>query len=326
MKKNKHIANASFRTTIDYINTFKDNLHLFVKKHFNLIKLDLPTVSLYENNLNFLHFERKIDFDNANNSLIYGLINNYDNLIRYYSWFLNIRDKDVVFSEYNLIDRDKKITPYEWIENKIFSYEFYIKEEQKNDEYAIDLINFFIQNIWSINNKLEYEFVKKIQYHKLNIITVDKIMKMYKFLNIKEAVEKFVIDNNFYIIKGLGNKFFDKNSFYNFPYESYDFENTYSILFFDKNSKKLLELINFTYRPNWSICMKQKDFYDYEIKNEEYVNLLSSESTISTSNLKIYFNNLIYFLSNKTFLNEISNCNSFFNLSEIYKWYIKNNN
>ncbi|EGZ31196.1 hypothetical protein [Malacoplasma iowae] len=322
MEWNKHTANSSFKDVVKFIDYFYNQLAETIKQKYNLINLDLPLVSNMKSDVNLLNNNRAINFDNYNDKNIYEIIYEPDNMIRYYCWFLELTNNDVVVSKYKQINRDAIINNSSSIENNMLNFEFFILEEQKKEEYVLDLINYF----WNIFLKIVYSSSLNKNYRletkKIRCVSLKEIKKMYLVLPIKDAVDKFILNNGIHLIKDISNKFeHDSNVYLEKSSDSHDFENTYSLLFFDENSQQVKELITITFRPNWDTYKKQKGINGEKILNNNFTDILKKDSEVNTCSFKINFDLLIYYFLSKTDIQEIPSCNSDFNLDKIYKLY-----
>ena len=133
MEWNKHTANSSFKEVVIFIDYFYKKLIEKIKEKYNVINLDLPIVCNMKSDVNLLNNNRVIDFDNYNDKNIYEIIYEPDNIIRYYCWFLELTNNDVVVSKYKQINRDAMINNSSSIENIMLNFEFFILEEQKKE-------------------------------------------------------------------------------------------------------------------------------------------------------------------------------------------------
>lgn len=322
MEWNKHTANSSFKEVVIFIDYFYKKLIEKIKEKYNVINLDLPIVCNMKSDVNLINNNRVIDFDNYNDKNIYEIIYEPDNIIRYYCWFLELTNNDVVVSKYKQINRDAMINNSSSIENIMLNFEFFILEEQKKEEFVLDLINYYWNIFLKIVNSNPLNKNHRLETKEIRCVSLKEIKKTYLVLPIKDAVNKFVSNNGIHLIKDISNKFEHNNNIYlEKSSDSHDFENTYSLLFFDENSQQVKELITITFRPNWNTYKKQKSINGEKIINNDFTNLLKKDSEVNTCSFKINFDLLIYYFLNKSDIQEIPSCNSEFILDKIYKLY-----
>lgn len=323
MKKN--IPIMSYKDTLYYINSFKEKLLLKLKNYFNFIDLDLPMVcnsneSFVNKNLNL----RKINFDNKNDKLIYEIILFNDNWIRYNSWWLDLMPKDCLFSTYHYIDRDTNVSSTNTIDNLVWNFEICVREEERDINQVNELLLLFWSCIVKTTNDLTNLFTSSLPL-KVNSYSFKSILKKHFLLSQKDVLSKFTSDKNVIILHDVLYQEKSLTPIIVRPASAYDFNMTSCIIASDKYSDDSLNLVELTFRPNWTIYAKQTNWTS-QSKESDFEKILQLDNKPMTVSIKINLGKLLYFILDKTDIKEIPFCNSEFSLTDMYFFFNKKNN
>lgn len=319
------IPKISYKDTLIYINKFQEEFLKLLKTKYNIINLYCPISTPIKNGV-YCNIDnvRKINFDNAINREIYELINYPDNWIRFNTWFIDLSDSDCVHSSFHLINKDGYDNEFNSIEHLYWNFEIYAKEENRNLDFANNILLFFWQLIFETTMIIKPIYDVKIE-QKINSFLYEKIKNKTILLSPKEIMKRFISEKQLAIINNILLKNKDNDSFLFRPYDSYDFSNT-SVLFVDnKNRSDILNLMEITFRPNWNIFKNQMESNGIEIIQSEFIDILAKDSKPITVSLKMNLTNLFYFLLDKESIKEIPFSNSTYSLNELYYLFFKKN-
>lgn len=318
MHKKRYIPKMSYSQTLKYCDLFVKLFLRKVSQKYKLIEITMPLVTEANSYLNNDCSNRKITFDNNIDYEVYELINNYDNLMRYNFFFADLNNDEILFSRIKIINRDKKIEPYETLESHFFSFEIFKKEEERNIETCFNIIEMFAnwidQTCFEIN-----DFGIKHSFKKIKNIHASKISNLYPLLNDVQSIESYVKE------KGLVAVSFDLKNFNKFfPFKSlisYDAQNTASLFVWCKQIDSLIEIMDVTFRPNSFVLDSQIKNKNSINKNNEFFNLVESDNVKPTMSIKLYIDKLFFYLLNKQNITELSSYNSRYTLEKDYLLY-----
>lgn len=325
MSKNKtYIPQLSFRETIEYSNNLLFFINEFIKNKYKIINLDLPILtSIDDNACKNIQKSRSIDFDNINDGNIYELISHFDNLIIYWMWNMDLKDNECIFCKYSYIERDQKINNVFTMQKNVIAYHFETHEENRNIDFLVEQTKFFIDAINYALSKLFDVFKSKPIFNKLKVYDILKIKKSYPFLTFKESIDRFVAFHKIALIYNVANEFLQSSVISRNNANSYDWENTIALYYYDENSYSALELVVLSISPNWKIFNNQRTLYGEKIFDNDFINNLKSDNHPPILIVKINYDLLLYLILKKNNINELNMVNYKYNLNEIYKFYKK---
>lgn len=318
MEKKRYIPKMSYAQTLKYINLFT---RLFLKKisqKYKIMEISLPLVTEMNSSINSDYLNRKITFDNNVDYGVYELIHNYDNLMRYNFFFAELQSDEVLFSRIKIINRDNKVQSYETLESHFFAFEIFKKEEDRNLETCFKEIEFFTKLINETCLEIN-DFNTSHKFKKITNISATKLTALYPFIKDFECIENYVKEKGLVTVS-FNLKDFDKF----FPFKSlvsYDAENTASLYVWNKQINSAIEIMDVTFRPNFSVIESQSKNINSLDKDSELFKLIETDKIKPTISVKIYMDRLFFYLLSKMNINELPSYNNKFNLQKDYLLY-----
>lgn len=291
-------SSNDFKEIVKFISDFKFNfLKNLKQKYKDVISIDLPLILKSENNINIDEFNknesRTIDFDNSNNMIIYEFNQHQDLFIRYYFHYYLQNYHEIMFCEYQEIDRDKKINQNESLNNIIWNFEKKIHAENRNFNFLKNELNdFYTDIVETINN---HPLVKTKLDNNITIINNNKTNALTAFSSIKSSFKNYLKNNKvvaFYLSKKQFLKLYDNKNFL-----THDFENTIVVYCWNPYLNNVYELFNITIRPDWSVVEKQC-IINLEKTQHKLVDLLKNEKISVSLSFKINLDNLFSYVLN----------------------------
>lgn len=319
MERKRYIPNMSYAQTLKYCDFFTKLFIKNISHKYKLVEISLPLLTEKDSPVNSDYPSRKVTFDNSRNYEVYELIHNYDNLMRYNFFYADLKSDEVLFSRIKNINRDNKIESGGALESHFFVFEIFKKEEERNINTCFKEIEFFVElinqtcfeiNDYGINHK----------FKKIEKINASKISSLYPLLDDVESIKNYVKEKEAIAVS------FNLKNFNNFfPFKSlvsYDVANTASLFVWCKQISSEIEIIDVTFRPNFSILESQlKNSVNSFDKKTELYNLIESDKIKPTMSIKINMGHLFFYLLKKKSINELPSHNSKFNLGKDYLLY-----
>lgn len=318
MEKKRYIPNMSYAQTLKFCDFFTKLFIRNISNKYKLVEISLPLLTEKDSSVNSDYLNRKVTFDNNKEYEVYELIHNYDNLMRYNYFYGELTNDEVLFSRIKIINRDNKIEPYEALESHFFAFEIFKKEEERNVTTCFKEIEFFVEMINQTCLAVK-DFGINHEFKKIPNINASKISNLYPLLSDVESIENYVKEKEAVAVSFNLNNF---NKF--FPFKSlvsYDVENTTSLFVWCKQISSVVEIMDVTFRPNFSILesqLKNTSFFD---KNNELYEIIENDKIKPTMGIKINMGKLFFYLLKKMNINELPSYNSKFNLGKDYLLY-----